>query len=60
EMDHRQGSFKAQMKAADRVKAKYVVIIGEAEVEEGFFSLKELETGKQERIESVEELLTRL
>ncbi len=60
EMDHRQGSFKAQMKAADRVKAKYVVIIGEAEVEEGFFSFKELETGKQERIESLEELFARL
>lgn len=60
EMDHRQGSFKAQMKAADRVKAKYVVIIGEAEVEEGFFSLKELETGKQERVDTLEALIARL
>ena len=60
EMDHRQGSFKAQMKAADRVKAKYVVIIGEAEVEEGFFSFKELETGKQERVDSLEALIARL
>ncbi|GAB6076436.1 histidine--tRNA ligase [Desulfurobacterium crinifex] len=60
EMDHRQGSFKAQMKAADRVKAKYVVIIGEAEVEEGFFSLKELETGKQERVDTLEVLIARL
>ena len=60
EMDHRQGSFKAQMKAADRVKTKYVVIIGEAEVEEGFFSFKELETGKQERVDSLEALIARL
>ncbi len=60
EIDHRQGSFKAQMKAADRVKARYVVIIGEAEVEEGFFSLKELETGKQERVDSLEALIARL
>ncbi|MEO2068802.1 MAG: histidine--tRNA ligase [Desulfurobacteriaceae bacterium] len=60
EMDHRLGSFKAQMKAADRAFSKYVVIIGEAEEKEGFFSLKELETGKQERIETLEELLARL
>ncbi|WP_163328514.1 histidine--tRNA ligase [Desulfurobacterium thermolithotrophum] len=59
EIDHRQGSFKAQMKAADRVKAKYVVIIGESELEEGFFSFKELETGKQERVENIEALIAR-
>jgi len=60
QIDHRQGSFKAQMKAADRAKAKYAVIIGEEEVKQEFFSLKELETGKQERVNSVEELLARL
>jgi len=60
QIDHRQGSFKAQMKAADRERAAFAVIIGEEEVQEGFFSLKELETGKQERVESLEELLGRL
>ena len=60
QIDHRQGSFKAQMKAADREKAKYAVIIGESELEEGFYSLKELETGKQEKIYSVEELIARI
>jgi histidyl-tRNA synthetase len=60
EIDHRLGSFKAQMKSADRVKARYAVIIGEEEIKEGFFSLKDLETGKQERVESLEELLARL
>ena len=60
EIDHRQGSFKAQMKAADRVKAEFAVIIGEEEVKEGFYSLKELSTGKQERVETREELLARL
>ena len=60
EIDHRLGSFKAQMKAADRLNYRYAVIIGEGEVEEGYYSLKELSTGKQERIESREELLARL
>ncbi|TCK06548.1 histidine--tRNA ligase [Phorcysia thermohydrogeniphila] len=60
EIDHRQGSFKSQMKAADRVKAKYAVIIGELELSEGFYSLKELETGKQERVDTLEALLARL
>jgi len=60
EIDHRQGSFKSQMKAANRVKAKYAVIIGELELSEGFYSLKELETGKQERVDTLEALLARL
>lgn len=60
QIDHRQGSFKAQMKAADRERAAFAVIIGEEEVKEEFFSLKEFETGKQERVESLEELLGRL
>ena len=60
EIDHRQGSFKSQMKAADRVKAKYAVIIGELELSEGFYSLKELETGKQEKVDTLEALLARL
>ncbi len=60
EIDHRQGSFKAQMKAADRCRAKFAVIIGEEELQNDFLSLKELETGKQEKVETPEELLARL
>ncbi|WP_457679105.1 histidine--tRNA ligase [Thermovibrio sp.] len=60
QIDHRRKSFKAQMKAADRVKARFAVIIGEEEVKEGFYSVKELSTGKQEKIYSKEELLARL
>jgi histidyl-tRNA synthetase len=60
EIDHRRGSFKSQFKAADRIKAKYVVILGEEEVKGEFLSLKDLETGKQERIGSLEELLGRI
>jgi histidyl-tRNA synthetase len=60
QIDHRQGSFKAQMKAADREMARYAVVIAQDELLGGYFSLKELDTGKQERIESLEELLARL
>jgi len=60
EIDHRRGSFKSQMKAADRSGARYALIIGEEEVSEDFFSLRDLETGKQERIEGLEELLGRI
>ena len=60
EIDHRQGSFKAQMKAADRLLYRFALIIGEEELQNGFFSLKELSTGKQEKIESLKELLARL
>ncbi len=60
EIDHRQGSFKSQFKLANRLNVKYVVIIGDEELEGGFYSLKCLETGKQERIESVAELIARL
>jgi histidyl-tRNA synthetase len=60
EIDHRRGSFKAQMKAADRNRTRYALIIGEEEVENDFFSLRDLETGKQERVEGLEELLGRL
>ncbi len=60
QIDHRQGSFKSQMKAADRVRAKFVVIIGEEELKGDFLSLKDLDTGKQEKISGLEELLARL
>ncbi|WP_456465807.1 histidine--tRNA ligase [Desulfurobacterium sp.] len=60
EIDHRQGSFKSQFKLANRLNVKYVVIIGDEELEGGFYSLKCLETGKQEKIESVAELIARL
>jgi histidyl-tRNA synthetase len=60
QIDHRQGSFKAQMKAADREMARYAVVIAQDELLGGYFSLKELDTGKQERVESLEELLARL
>jgi len=60
EVDHRSGSFKSQLKVADRRSFKFALIIGEDEVKNDYFTLKELSTGKQERINSFEELLARL
>ncbi len=60
EVDHRKGSFKSQFKLANKLNVKYVVVIGEEEVREGFYSLKCMESGKQERVDSLESLLARI
>ncbi|MFD2169250.1 histidine--tRNA ligase [Tumebacillus lipolyticus] len=40
-------SMKAQMKAADRLKARQVVILGDDELAQGVANLKDMETGEQ-------------
>ncbi|QSO46150.1 histidine--tRNA ligase [Alicyclobacillus mengziensis] len=40
-------SVKAQFKAADRIRARYVAVLGESEVEAGRVALKNLATGEQ-------------
>ncbi len=60
EVDHRGGSLKSQFKVANRLNVKYVVIIGEDEIKEGFYSLKCMDSGKQERVDSLESLLARI
>lgn len=47
ESDHLQRSIKAQMKYANKMKARYSVIIGESELEQGELKLKEMETGNE-------------
>ena len=42
EFDPDKTSLKAQMKAADKIKAKYAVILGEDELERGVVTLKYL------------------
>ncbi|MEW8975094.1 MAG: His/Gly/Thr/Pro-type tRNA ligase C-terminal domain-containing protein, partial [Exiguobacterium sp.] len=39
--------FKGQFKAADRLKARYTVILGDEEVERGAAALKNMATGAQ-------------
>ena len=50
DMDYLNRKVKAQMKAANRVKARFALIIGESEREMESVSVKCLETGEQEQI----------
>ena len=42
--------MKAQMKTADRQGAKYVIVLGDTELEEQAVNVKEMETGNQEKV----------
>ncbi|QCR32999.1 histidine--tRNA ligase [Lysinibacillus sp. SGAir0095] len=50
DMDYVDRKMKAQMKSADRLGAKYVLVIGESELEEMCVNVKEMETGNQEKV----------
>ncbi|MBE6024259.1 MAG: histidine--tRNA ligase [Cellulosilyticum sp.] len=47
ETDHLQRSIKAQMKYANKINARYSMIIGESELEERSVRLKEMESGDE-------------
>jgi len=51
DMDYMYRSLKAQMREADRQKAKKVLIIGEDEIKKGKAILKDMESGEQKEIE---------
>ncbi len=44
-------SIKSQMKVADRMKAKYALILGQIEVQEGTIILRDMDKGSQEVIQ---------
>lgn len=50
ECDTVERSVKAQMKYANKIGAKYSVILGDAELEQGSVELKEMATGEQESV----------
>jgi histidyl-tRNA synthetase len=55
--------MKAQMREANRLEAKFVYIIGETELAEGAGSLKDMQSGEQNKISFdriVEEIRNRL
>ncbi|MFN7249204.1 MAG: histidine--tRNA ligase [Anaerobacillus sp.] len=54
DQDYLDKKMKAQMKAADRFQATFVVIIGESELEKSAAIVKEMATGEQEEIQLVE------
>ena len=43
-------SMKSQMREANKLGAKYVIIIGENELQQNQFELKDLTTGNQEKV----------
>ncbi len=49
--------LKAQMKYADKIRAKYVIVIGDSELESGSAKLKNMATGEQSDISLGEALL---
>lgn len=49
-----QKSFKAQMRKANQLNAKYVIILGEEEIKEGMISVKNMADGKQQKIKENE------
>ncbi|MEK4628025.1 MAG: histidine--tRNA ligase [Solibacillus sp.] len=51
EMDYLDRKMKAQMKAADRANAKFVIVLGETELEEQVVNVKTMETGDQNKVE---------
>lgn len=56
EMDYINNSLKQQFKLSDRVKSKFIGIIGETERESGIIAVKNTETGNQENI-NIDELI---
>lgn len=50
EIDYAQRKMKAQMKAADRLQAKFVLILGETELQQQVAAVKEMATGEQQQI----------
>lgn len=52
--DYLERKMKAQFKAADRANAKFVLIIGEDEVEKNVVTVKEMATGTQQEVKMEE------
>lgn len=50
QMDDIQRNFKGQFKYADRLGAKYTVVIGGDELEKGFATVKDMESGEQKEV----------
>jgi len=44
-------SLKSQMKTADKLRAKYVVMIGEDEINKGFVTIRDMVSGEQEAVD---------
>jgi histidyl-tRNA synthetase len=54
DLDHLLRSPKAQMREADRVGLPFCVIIGEEELSGGYYSLKDMRSGTQDKVEETD------
>jgi histidyl-tRNA synthetase len=50
EKDYQDRKVKAQFKAADRLKAKYVAVLGDDELEKNVINVKDMQTGEQTEV----------
>jgi histidyl-tRNA synthetase len=48
--DYENKKMKAQLKQADRLQAKFVIIIGDEELEKGVANVKNMATGEQDAV----------
>jgi len=54
EKDYNSRSAKAQMKYADKLGSKVVVVLGDDEIEKGFYTIKNMQTSKQIQVSNVD------
>jgi histidyl-tRNA synthetase len=57
ECDHMERSMKAQFKYADKLKARYVLIIGDEELEKGVVKLRDMQSSEEKEILATEIIL---
>lgn len=50
ETDHMQRGFKAQFKYADKIKAEYVIAVGDSEIESGIVKVKRMSDGYETEV----------
>jgi histidyl-tRNA synthetase len=62
EVDYLSRSVKAQMREANKLNAKYVIMIGGDEFQKGNFLLKNMKTSEQEELslDNLEQVYTRI
>src|SRR5699024_8727335 len=54
--DYQGRGMRAQFRAADRLKAKYVLILGDHELEKNVINVREMESGDQKEV-ALEEII---
>ena len=61
ERDLMERSFKAQMKFADKIEARNLIVIGENELENGIVKIKNMATGEEQEVKlDVNEIISKL